>query len=133
MVLSGRLEVMVSSFERSFQVRKSDFKPALATYYEQNGNAGACGEYNSDSAMIIAINGASSDSYWTDYSQKSPYCGRWVTIENTDNGKTVVAKVADVCPTCTGNGESIDLSVGAFQAIGTLDQGLLPIRWHFNN
>lgn len=103
----------------------------LATWYQQNGNAGACGEYNSDDAPIIAINGVSSSSYWTDYSQKSPYCGRWVDIVNTDNGKTVSAKIADVCPTCPGNGESIDLSIGAFQALGTLDEGMLNIKWRF--
>ncbi|KAJ9105615.1 hypothetical protein QFC20_004295 [Naganishia adeliensis] len=102
-----------------------------ATWYQQNGNAGACGEYNSDDAPIIAINGVSSSSYWADYSQKSPYCGRWVDIVNTDNGKTVSAKIADVCPTCPGNGESIDLSIGAFQALGTLDQGMLNIKWRF--
>lgn len=29
-----------------------------ATYYTQNGNPGACGNYNSDSAMIVAIDSA---------------------------------------------------------------------------
>ncbi|KAJ9096108.1 hypothetical protein QFC19_007334 [Naganishia cerealis] len=101
-----------------------------ATYYYQNGNAGACGEYHADSDPIIAINGAG---YWSDYGVKSPYCGKWVTIKNPANGKQVQAKVADVCPTCTGSTNSIDLSVGAFEAIGTLDQGQVDIEWAFNN
>lgn len=74
----------------------------------------------------------SSQSYWTDYSKASPDCGRWVTIVNENNGKTVSAMVADVCPTCTGNGESIDLSVGAFESIADLSEGQVSIKWKFN-
>ncbi|GHJ87462.1 hypothetical protein NliqN6_3864 [Naganishia liquefaciens] len=101
-----------------------------ATYFYQNGNPGACGWYKSDSDAVVALNGGT---YWnSNYGQGNPDCGRWVTIVNESNGKTVVAQVTDACPTCTGNGESLDLSVGAFQAIADLSQGQVNIKWKFN-
>ncbi|KAJ9100090.1 hypothetical protein QFC19_005770 [Naganishia cerealis] len=100
-----------------------------ATYYYQGGNAGACGWYKSDSDKIIAINGAG---YWQNTGSASSDCGRWITITNTNNGKTTTAMVADVCPSCTDSTNSLDLSVGAFQDIASLDDGQVPIKWSFN-
>lgn len=101
-----------------------------ATYYEQGGNAGACGQVHSDSEHIIAIN---SNGFWQNYNSGGPseYCGRSVSITNTKNGKSVTATVADVCPTCEGS-YSIDLSVGAFTSIATEEEGMVPITWGFN-
>jgi rare lipoprotein A (peptidoglycan hydrolase) len=61
---------------------------------------------------------------------QSPLCGKQVVITNTKNGKTVTVTVADDCPTCSGR-NSIDLSEAAFKAIGSLDDGVEPISWHF--
>lgn len=100
----------------------------FATYFHQNGNAGACGQYHSDSEMGIAID---SNGYWgQDFSQGSDLCGRVINIKNTNNGKTVTATVWDVCPTCN-NGNSLDLSVGAFNQIATEAEGMVPIEWSF--
>jgi len=99
-----------------------------ATYFYQNGNAGACGTVHSENDKVVAID---SNGYWgSDFSQGSSYCGRWVNIKNTNNGKTVTAMVADVCPTCN-NGNSLDLSVGAFTAIASESDGMVPIEWSF--
>lgn len=96
-----------------------------ATYFYQGGAAGACGNYHSDSDYIIAIDSA----WWPDMgSSVSQYCGRWITVQNTNNGKTVTAQVADVCPSCV-NGNSLDLSVGAFTAIASTGDGMVPINW----
>merc|ERR1711939_1210621 len=46
------------------------------------------------------------------------------------NGKSVVATVADMCPSCASSG-SLDLSTGAFDVIGAQDTGVLPISWDF--
>jgi expansin (peptidoglycan-binding protein) len=54
----------------------------------------------------------------------SSHCGQTVTITNTNTGATVVATVADACPSCQGNPNSLDLSVGAFQALGDLSLGM---------
>lgn len=100
----------------------------FATYFTQNGNAGACGQYHSDSEFGIAID---SNGYWgNDFSQGSDLCGKVINIKNDNNGKTVTATVWDVCPTCN-NGNSLDLSVGAFNAIATESEGMVPISWSF--
>jgi expansin (peptidoglycan-binding protein) len=100
----------------------------FATYFHQNGNAGACGQYHSDSDYGIAID---SNGYWgNDFSSGSDLCGKVINIKNENNGKTVTATVWDVCPTCN-NGNSLDLSVGAFNAIATESEGMVPISWSF--
>ncbi|KAH0835570.1 RlpA-like double-psi beta-barrel-protein domain-containing protein-containing protein [Lanmaoa asiatica] len=58
----------------------------------------------------------------------SPLCGKQVQIINTNNGQKVTITIADDCPTCD-NENSIDLSVGAFQAISPLSAGKIPISW----
>jgi len=98
----------------------------FATFYWQEGRAGACGEYHSDSDLIAAIDSG----MYGDLGAKSDYCGKKVAITNTKNGASVIVTVADACPTC-GNYNSIDLSVHAFELIGDKDTGILPITWHF--
>lgn len=99
----------------------------FATYYYQGGNAGACGDYHGDYDLIAAID---IDRYGNTGS-KSALCGQRVHITNTNNGNTVEVVIADVCPTCT-NGNSIDLSLGAFQALAATSDGMVPIDWYFN-
>ncbi|OCF43366.1 hypothetical protein I317_02805 [Kwoniella heveanensis CBS 569] len=98
-----------------------------ATYFYQGGNAGACGTVHSDSDKVIAID---SNGWWQDFSQPSQYCGKYITITNSNNGKTVTAMVADVCPTCVSD-NSLDLSVGAFTAIAEESEGSVPITWQW--
>ncbi|KAI6109478.1 plant expansin [Pisolithus sp. B1] len=92
-----------------------------ATYFYQNGNAGACGQVNPDTALICAMDSAI-------YSQS--LCGTQVQITNQNTGQSVTVTVADECPTCD-NANSIDLSVGAFETIADLSTGLVPIVWEF--
>ncbi|OAX41951.1 barwin-like endoglucanase [Rhizopogon vinicolor AM-OR11-026] len=100
----------------------------FATFFYQDGNAGACGTVHSDNDYICAIDQAR----YGDSGNASPLCGQQVKITNTDNGNTVTVTVADDCPTCD-NSNSIDLSVAAFEALGSLSEGLLPIQWQFVN
>lgn len=53
----------------------------------ENGNAGACGSTNADSAKIVALQTAMYGS--------GESCGKTVYITNTANGKSVTATVAD--------------------------------------
>lgn len=92
-----------------------------ATYFYQGGNAGACGNYNSDSSYVVAIDSAM---------YNGDLCGKKVKITNTATGATVTATVADECPTCASSG-SLDLSVAAFQAIGNLNDGVESIKWSY--
>jgi hypothetical protein len=66
----------------------------LGTYTDSTAlpvlnEAGSCGQVNGDYSAIIALNSAQNP---------GAHCGQWVTIKNTQNGKTVSAKVADTCP-----------------------------------
>jgi len=89
------------------------------TWYTQNGVAGSCGKVNPDSALIIAMN--------TPQVSGGAHCGKYVTLTNQANGKSVRAKVADECPGCSYG--SLDLSLAAFKAIGNLDTGVLSLKW----
>ncbi|KAF5368192.1 hypothetical protein D9757_011310 [Collybiopsis confluens] len=92
------------------------------TFFYQNGVAGACGTVHSDSDSVFAMDSAI-------YNQG--LCGKSVTITNVANGKTVTGIVADECPTCN-NAQSIDMSLGAFQQLASLDAGLIGITWSFS-
>ncbi|KIM80328.1 hypothetical protein PILCRDRAFT_530144 [Piloderma croceum F 1598] len=91
----------------------------FATYFSQNGLAGACGQVHADSALIAAMDIAIFS---------NSLCGQLVRITNTQNQKNVTVAIADECSTCQ-NAESIDLSLGAFEAIADLEQGTVPIMW----
>ena len=96
----------------------------FATWFLQNGNPGACGEYHSDSDLIVAIH----ESRYGGYGKKSDLCDKKVRITNVNNGKSVTASIKDSCPTCV-NANSIDLSQGTFQQIADLGDGMVPITW----
>lgn len=87
-----------------------------ATYYYQNGNPGSCGNYNSDSRPIVAVN---SDQ------MNDSLCGQSVWIQH--NGKTIEATIQDTCPTCSYG--SLDLSTGAFNQLADESTGEIPITW----
>ncbi|KAH9050662.1 plant expansin [Lactarius hengduanensis] len=95
-----------------------------ATFFYQNGVAGACGKVHSDDDLICAMD----ERRYGNSGARSALCGQQVKITNTKNGKTVTVTVADDCPTCS-NRNSIDLSEAAFKAIASLDDGVAPIEW----
>ncbi|KAJ3806032.1 RlpA-like double-psi beta-barrel-protein domain-containing protein-containing protein [Lentinula lateritia] len=90
-----------------------------ATYFYQEGVAGACGTVHSDSDLIVAVD---EDMYSSDL------CGKTVVITNVASGATVTATVADECPGCATS-TSLDLSVAAFEALSDLSVGTFAITW----
>ncbi|KAG6900847.1 hypothetical protein C0993_009965 [Termitomyces sp. T159_Od127] len=98
----------------------------FATYFYQNGVAGACGTVHRDSDFIAAIDAAR----YGNTGLRSPLCGKQVKITNLSNKKSVVVTIADACPTCN-NENSIDLSEAAFKQIASLEQGIVDIEWQF--
>ncbi|BGP53191.1 hypothetical protein JCM8202v2_000750 [Rhodotorula sphaerocarpa] len=92
-----------------------------ATYYYQYGVAGSCGNVNPDSAYIVALSYQIVDN--------GAHCGQQVYIKNKANGKHITATVADTCPGCDAS--HLDLSEGAFLALGELATGVLQIEWYF--
>jgi hypothetical protein len=102
------------------------FSGGFATYYYQNGVAGACGKVNPDSAFIAALQ---TDMYGA-LNKQSSHCGQQIKVTNKKNGKSVIATVADACPTCVSS-TSVDLSYGAFTQIATTEEGMVGISWEF--
>jgi len=95
---------------------------AKATYFYQEGGIGACGTANSDSTPLVALPPG--------LYAGGAHCGKNVMIMNTANGKSVTAKVQDMCPGCPSD-TSLDMSTGAYDAIGAQATGVLPIQWGF--
>jgi hypothetical protein len=95
----------------------------FATWFTQNGVAGACGTVHSDSDLIAALDYRT----YGDLSSQSSYCGQKIRV--TWQGKSVDVVVADACPTCN-NAASVDLSQGAFESLADLSVGQLDdITW----
>jgi len=94
----------------------------IATFFYQNGVAGACGTINPESAVIAALQ--------TETYAGGSNCGKQVEITRVSTGKTITVTVADECPTCN-DPESIDLSIGAYTQLGTETEGEFDIAWKF--
>ncbi|KAK0238328.1 RlpA-like double-psi beta-barrel-protein domain-containing protein-containing protein [Armillaria nabsnona] len=90
-----------------------------ATWYDPNGNFGACGAPMQNSDHIVAL---SSDQY-----AGGAHC--WQHIGVNYNGNFVDATIGDLCPGCGING--IDLSSSAFQELASLDVGRIQVTWNY--
>ncbi|KAH6667793.1 riboflavin aldehyde-forming enzyme [Halenospora varia] len=98
------------------------------TYYDISANEyGSCGYQGIDGTKdkIVAISAQLMGSV----SNGNPMCGKTVTVKGI-NGKTVVAKVIDKCPSCVAH--AIDLSRAAFTELDSLDVGRINVNWWFN-
>lgn len=100
----------------------------FATFYEQGGVAGACGDFHSDSDFVAALDFRR----YGDVDAQSPDCGRMIHLTNDNNGKSVDVLVVDACPTCE-NENCIDLSPAAFNTIADPVEGVVPISWSFTS
>lgn len=94
-----------------------------ATYYSPG--LGACGETNTDSDFIAALN----KDQWGNPSNPndSPFCGKQVKINR--GSKSVTVTITDKCPGC--NYGDLDLSPAAFDQIADEAEGRVPITWEF--
>ncbi|KAL7422300.1 hypothetical protein Q5752_002946 [Cryptotrichosporon argae] len=93
-----------------------------ATYYAVG--LGACGDYNSASDYIVALN---SDQYGS--GSPGPQCFKSITISY--NGKTAVAEIMDECPSCSYG--DLDLSEGLFDHFADESLGEFEMTWWFND
>lgn len=112
----GALAVSAAPVENTME--KRDTHSGRATWYEQGGNAGSCGDYHGDNSHVIAVPA------W----MGSNLCGKSVTIQY--QGKQTQATVADTCPGC--DGYSIDLSRGAFSSLADFGVGEMQVQWWQN-
>ncbi|KAJ9099258.1 hypothetical protein QFC21_004139 [Naganishia friedmannii] len=91
-----------------------------ATYYATG--LGACGQTNTDSDYIVALNSAQ---YGGGY--PGPECFKQIQI--SANGKTATATIMDECPTCS-YGE-LDLSPSLFNHFADFDAGIFEMTWDY--
>jgi hypothetical protein len=88
-----------------------------ATWYSPG--LGACGPVNGDGELVAALSPDRFDLRWS--------CGQRVRI--SAGGKTIVARVHDLCSTCPRN--DLDLSPDAFAVLAPLETGSVEIQWTF--
>ena len=101
------------------------------TTYDQEGAAGSCGNYNSDSSVIAALG-----NYWMQGEYKSPYCGRYIKATNIGSndgvggdGNVVDVLVQDTCESC-GEGD-VDFSLGAWNELTNYaEPGTFTVSWY---
>ncbi|KAF9414028.1 hypothetical protein BGZ94_000538 [Podila epigama] len=85
---------------------------------------GSCGTPFDTNDMIVAMNAALQGP-----NGGTAQCGRSVRIEH--NGKSVVARVTDTCPSQYCSSGSLDLSQAVFKQLADLDVGVIDIKWSF--
>ncbi|KIJ46629.1 hypothetical protein M422DRAFT_249786 [Sphaerobolus stellatus SS14] len=66
-----------------------------ATYYLQEGAAGACGIVHKDTDHVVALQ--------TEQYTNGVQCGRTITITDNTTGKTATGIVVDLCPGCNAS------------------------------
>ncbi|KAJ3503394.1 hypothetical protein NMY22_g18262 [Coprinellus aureogranulatus] len=95
------------------------FDGARFSFYD--AGLGACGEVNSNSDFIVALNIAQWDN--------KAHCGETITI--SFGGKTARAKIMDLCPGCPYGG--LDLTRGLFSYFASQDLGIIHGTWNFGS
>ncbi|KAI9301498.1 RlpA-like double-psi beta-barrel-protein domain-containing protein-containing protein [Cunninghamella echinulata] len=89
----------------------------------EGGSMGACGEFESDSAQIVALNAPQYGSL----SSKSDWCGKKIQI--CYSGKCTTATINDACPECKFG--DLDLTHTVFKDLEkNMDVGVIDITWN---
>jgi len=103
------------------------FKRDLAgwiTYY--HAGLGACGWRNTGTERVVAMSRLFFNKYNVDANPNNNLlCGHWISV--TYQGKTVEARIVDMCGRCAHN--DIDLSQAAFKALAPLSVGMMQGSW----
>ncbi|KAK3680401.1 hypothetical protein LTR37_021263 [Vermiconidia calcicola] len=104
------------------------------TYFETG--LGACGETNDRSDHIVSIShfvfdAAGSSSSTGGNSNANPLCNRMIRASRYDEEhgerRSIDLRVADRCTGCEP--EDIDVTVGAFSQLASIDLGRTEVRW----
>ena len=96
------------------------------TWY--NTGLGACGQWNNDGDLIVAMNAAQFDANTPNGNPNNNWwCNRQIRISY--QGRTVDARIVDRCPGCAWGG--LDLSPAAFQRLADLGAGRVSGDWWF--
>lgn len=110
-----------SSFGSLAGIVSQVFSGGIATFFTQNGVAGACGQVHSDEDMVAALE--------TSQYANGKHCGKYIQVVNKNTKITKKVLVADECPTCDSS-NSVDFSKGAFKALGgTTEEGVFDSKY----
>ncbi|KAJ7080455.1 hypothetical protein C8R44DRAFT_895377 [Mycena epipterygia] len=90
---------------------------AQASFYESDGQVGACGTVLPNSDLVIAV---SSDNF-----ANGAHCGELIAIAHGTLVGTFI--VEDECTTCEG--DNIGLTSGAFQEFAPLSAGTINVTY----
>ncbi|EGX90070.1 Barwin-related endoglucanase [Cordyceps militaris CM01] len=91
-----------------------------ATYFEPNGNAGACGWDISNDVWAVALPPQAWDN--------GAHCGKGIKIKS--NGKTLDGYIADLCAEGCAS-DQVDLTRGFFQQFSPLSAGKIVVDWSY--
>lgn len=94
----------------------------VATFFFQNGVAGACGTVHQDSDFVVALPTKAYDN--------GKNCGRKLKVINPATGESQIATVADECPTCD-NDQCLDLSKSLFNAFASDSVGEFKMQYAY--
>ncbi|KAF7342644.1 Riboflavin-aldehyde forming enzyme [Mycena sanguinolenta] len=108
----------VASPEVNITARTTYFS-GLATYYNPNGNYGACGARMQNSDFIVALSPA--------HYHNGAHC--WQHLNVNYESKDIDVTIGDLCAECTTEG--IRLSSGAFSALAPLSAEIISVVWNF--
>lgn len=104
------------------QLQRRETESGKFSWYdtEESGNAGSCGDHIKNSDFAVAMN-------VVDYRRED--CNKKIRINY--KGKTAVAVIKDLCPTCPGGG--LDLSMGLFDFFEDRNIGIIHGGWTWDN
>ncbi|KAL9559845.1 hypothetical protein MBANPS3_000225 [Mucor bainieri] len=124
LVSTAPLERRILGASKLLQGVKGKLFSGSGTYYEVG--SGSCGEHDTDSELVVAVNKAQMDN--GSNPNNNPKCDKMVSI--TGDSGTVTARVVDTCPACA-NG-ALDMSPTTFKRVcGDLAEGVCNISWKF--
>jgi hypothetical protein len=125
--IEGDVQVLAAEASEASEARPKVLIPrqhgpdctGYATPYHQHGVAGSCGIYHQDSDTIVAL----APNFMP------AACGRQVHV--CHDGQCVTATVRDTCRNCGCTGCHIDMSWGAYKAIGGHEGRTDNVWWNF--
>jgi len=101
-------------------VTKTNSNPiqeGMATYYHATGDGACLFGPSPNDLMVAAMNAEEYDN--------AAYCGAYVHVVGPEGA--VVVRIVDLCPGCEAG--HLDLSLQAFDLIGEVSQGIIPVTW----
>ncbi|KAF5558103.1 barwin-like endoglucanase [Fusarium mexicanum] len=100
------------------------FTGGSATWVFQNGIMGDCGTVSHDTDFVVALD-------YRRYDRSK--CGQKIRVTATSGrhiGLSIDVTIVDACYVCV-NENSMDLSTGAFNVFGTLDDARVNVEWQY--